>query len=424
MKLHTTHSLLIVTALTALSMSGTSVQAKDQTNNQPSNQVEIDRSVLQELKGYEPPPMFGGTPTVKSTASNVVLKKPPVALPTAQELTTPKAEDVLGFPVQNSEVVTRQRLTAPEETIHTVTPDYSDSRTVIEARNERGDVLRYSKKRIDLSNRQLAKAAPLPGKKPELILASYSGASAKEDTAKVTNTQEEFPLQAEVKKLSKVEPAATSQAEVSITPPAKPAAKYVPKARPTMPAVPSGDVEKAALDPFSLPLQDNADKATVVAKPTPGERLMDQALSRNMINADKKDVESVMSGTPVENQKTLSTTKIAAIPVTAPTYAQATRLTFKSKITEIDKDQQAQIKADVLDVLKKNSEQRIQIQAFSDKQSAESDERRISLSRALSVRSWLLDHGIEPHRIDVRAMGNNTKESPEDRVDILFSSVN
>ena len=44
--------------------------------------------------------------------------------------------------------------------------------------------------------------------------------------------------------------------------------------------------------------------------------------------------------------------------------------------------------------------------------------RRKSLSRALSVRSFLMKNGIRSTRIDVRALGNKTKEMPLNRVDI------
>ncbi len=44
--------------------------------------------------------------------------------------------------------------------------------------------------------------------------------------------------------------------------------------------------------------------------------------------------------------------------------------------------------------------------------------RRLSLSRALSVRSFLIEKEIRSTRIDVRALGNKTTEKPLNRVDI------
>ncbi len=45
--------------------------------------------------------------------------------------------------------------------------------------------------------------------------------------------------------------------------------------------------------------------------------------------------------------------------------------------------------------------------------------RRLSLSRALAVRSYLIDHGVRSTRMDVRALGNSVEQGPADRVDIV-----
>jgi outer membrane protein OmpA-like peptidoglycan-associated protein len=49
-----------------------------------------------------------------------------------------------------------------------------------------------------------------------------------------------------------------------------------------------------------------------------------------------------------------------------------------------------------------------------------SSARRISLSRALSVRSYLIERGVDPDRIEVRAMGSDTSRKPVDRIDLVF----
>jgi len=45
--------------------------------------------------------------------------------------------------------------------------------------------------------------------------------------------------------------------------------------------------------------------------------------------------------------------------------------------------------------------------------------RRMSLSRALAVRAYLINEGVRSTRMDVRALGNNVDGEPADRVDIL-----
>jgi outer membrane protein OmpA-like peptidoglycan-associated protein len=47
--------------------------------------------------------------------------------------------------------------------------------------------------------------------------------------------------------------------------------------------------------------------------------------------------------------------------------------------------------------------------------------RRLSLSRASAVRTYLVDRGIGPRRIDVRALGDGAPEEPRDRVDVVVT---
>ena len=57
----------------------------------------------------------------------------------------------------------------------------------------------------------------------------------------------------------------------------------------------------------------------------------------------------------------------------------------------------------------------------SDSDESSSSVRRRSLSRALSVRQFLIDNGIKNTRIEVRALGSNTEEDNTDRVDIVLN---
>jgi outer membrane protein OmpA-like peptidoglycan-associated protein len=56
--------------------------------------------------------------------------------------------------------------------------------------------------------------------------------------------------------------------------------------------------------------------------------------------------------------------------------------------------------------------------ASGDEDSA-SKARRLSLSRALAVRSFLIDQGVHSTRIEVRALGNKVPDGPPDRVDLV-----
>ena len=73
--------------------------------------------------------------------------------------------------------------------------------------------------------------------------------------------------------------------------------------------------------------------------------------------------------------------------------------------------------------LKGNEALRLQLLAYSGGASqTPSQARRLSLSRALAVRSHLIKQGIRSTRIDVRALGNKSEGGPPDRVDLIVTA--
>lgn len=65
---------------------------------------------------------------------------------------------------------------------------------------------------------------------------------------------------------------------------------------------------------------------------------------------------------------------------------------------------------------------RLQIRAYATGEDAnKGSARRISLARALAVRARMMEKGIDPARLDVRALGAETDRSPADRVDLVFA---
>ncbi|MBW8708245.1 MAG: OmpA family protein [Alphaproteobacteria bacterium] len=66
---------------------------------------------------------------------------------------------------------------------------------------------------------------------------------------------------------------------------------------------------------------------------------------------------------------------------------------------------------------------RVELQAFGGaKGDKGSDARRLSLKRALAIRQVLIDDGVAPDRIDVRAMGGVDDTGPADRVDVFVKA--
>ncbi len=70
--------------------------------------------------------------------------------------------------------------------------------------------------------------------------------------------------------------------------------------------------------------------------------------------------------------------------------------------------------------MKGKAKLRLQLHAYAGGESlSASKARRLSLSRALSVRSYLIETGVRSTRIDVRALGNKATDEPLNRVDVV-----
>ncbi len=372
-------------------------KAKDEYNKPD---VQIDRSVLKDLQGYEPPPMFGASPSRKLPTQEDSLSRPPVTPLEVPVLTQPKAEDLLNHPVENTGV-----LTVPQELLPPSEPSKKSELPVPTGKES------VSSKKKEQPAKPATKTASAPKQD-----------SKKSDTpkAKDQDKDKKIPEKKVVEKNKKEEKTVTIPAKkvvtetIKATPlkPTSPDAAYKPKAGKTMPAVPAVDVESSKLDPFNLPTtpaadeSDNSEVAPELVTPTPSERLMDQALSRQMVSEDDPAIKKAASGIAEK---------------IAPTESNLISLEFKPKLSELQADQKSLLDSDIVARLKKSESSRLQIQAFAtaDKQE-QSTARRLSLSRGLSVRSYLLEKGIPASRIDVRALGDNTLEPPIDRVDLIF----
>ena len=71
--------------------------------------------------------------------------------------------------------------------------------------------------------------------------------------------------------------------------------------------------------------------------------------------------------------------------------------------------------------LRRDETLRVQLLAYADGPDDDANRaRRLSLSRALAVRAYLIDKQIQSTRMDVRALGNRTSDSPKDRVDVVL----
>ncbi len=105
-------------------------------------------------------------------------------------------------------------------------------------------------------------------------------------------------------------------------------------------------------------------------------------------------------------------------PKEAVKPGRALRVMFGPTVSKLPADAKDGLKA-LAKKIKGKDKLRLQLMAFAGGKSlSASKARRMSLSRALSVRSFLIESGVRSTRIDVRALGSKTTEEPVNRVDV------
>ncbi|MFQ5775993.1 MAG: OmpA family protein, partial [Kiloniellaceae bacterium] len=200
------------------------------------------------------------------------------------------------------------------------------------------------------------------------------------------------------------------QAQTAARPAPKP--RPQPQAQPAAPPPPPAAQKPAAPPPPPALIKEL--EAAPVARPEPPPP---PALTREL-EAGRKPAtppappaaEALLGAQPTGTQK-------AALPPSGG--LTETRLVFEQGSAELSEAAKAQLQV-LAKQLAQNSAARVQLLAYAkDTGNGSSRARRLSLSRALAVRAFLIDQGIRSTRLDVRALGNKVDGGPADRVDIL-----
>ncbi|MCK5658539.1 MAG: OmpA family protein [Alphaproteobacteria bacterium] len=128
---------------------------------------------------------------------------------------------------------------------------------------------------------------------------------------------------------------------------------------------------------------------------------------------------------PVKNlERTTSAAKTYKEPkkakIITPSAFRKLTIEFDASSSEISSTAYRKLNA-LVSQMNAALEMRVQIRAYAgEDNNGQSGARRMSLSRGLMVRTYLTDKGIEPTRLDIRALGSKTEKIPLDRVDIVF----
>lgn len=76
---------------------------------------------------------------------------------------------------------------------------------------------------------------------------------------------------------------------------------------------------------------------------------------------------------------------------------------------------------DLIARMKDESDIRVRLNGYASATSdSPSQARRISLFRALSVRTYMMKNGIRSTRIDIHALGNKSDQGDRDKVDVII----
>ena len=188
-------------------------------------------------------------------------------------------------------------------------------------------------------------------------------------------------------------------------PAARPVAPEAPAAamtaaKPAMPAAPPAPPpsEKMAKSPAAVPPRPALPQPSATPAPPPAA------------------VAAVEKPAPVE---TAARSAASATPPAAP--GTEVRVLFESGSAKLP-DSARDALLGLVGKLEANQGTRLQIDAYAAGSSeTASVARRLSLSRALSVRSYLIEQGVRSTRMDVRALGNKASDppAPADRVDAI-----
>lgn len=124
---------------------------------------------------------------------------------------------------------------------------------------------------------------------------------------------------------------------------------------------------------------------------------------------------------PAQPRETVAALPPATAPATADRafgVGSVHSLAFDAEATALDEESRVFL-GSLSTAMLADPSLRLQLRAYADGTGRNvSQARRLSLSRALAVRAFLIDEGVGATRIDVRALGSEVPEGPGDRVDI------
>lgn len=112
------------------------------------------------------------------------------------------------------------------------------------------------------------------------------------------------------------------------------------------------------------------------------------------------------------------TTAIASLPspITAENGQPDARIAFSGDLSDLPDNIETSLRG-IVTQLRQGGENRLRIEGYASGDDA-NRARRLSLTRALSIRAYLMEQGLASTRMDVYARGNQAPGGAVDRVDL------
>ena len=137
---------------------------------------------------------------------------------------------------------------------------------------------------------------------------------------------------------------------------------------------------------------------------------------KNELKKDPQTKRDAKRPIPLPPQTTMLTPVREAFSV-----GRSYRLAFSSGLSKLDKTS-TRLLDKIASGAKSDRSMRLKLFAYADAtDQTASQSRRLSLTRALTVRAYLIDEGVRRVQFEVHANGKNLKGGPPDRVDIVIT---
>jgi outer membrane protein OmpA-like peptidoglycan-associated protein len=229
---------------------------------------------------------------------------------------------------------------------------------------------------------------------------------------------------AAAKKPGAKEPGAKKKAKPPRAAAPKPAALPKPTPVPPAPQVPPPEVRATPAAPprgtASAPPPATPPAADFAVAPPPPPAAAPPQLVPGAATAPAPA--GAASAAPTQARLTPVPAPAAPAPPPIRTVGEtAARIPFAGEAAELGAEARGTLDG-LLPRLEADERLRVEVLGYATAGSDASQARRVSLARALAVRTYLVDKGIKTSRVDVRALGSRPEGEPADRVDLVLAT--